>query len=150
MRRLGLLSLATVLTGAVLHLAAQSSSDAGLAVIQQWLKQQAGADAAPAKNAAAKASTAQKKPNQEQSIAIDHGSTTFVDRSSATDLLSAALNLVPVNGAGASSSSGGGSGTVTASLYSIYALASRQNPVLPSPFRAARRGGSPCRCARNR
>ena len=76
---------------------------------------------------------------QTQSIAIDHGSTSLIDESSGTDLVSTALSLTPVSsgtaGGGATGTSGTqGSGTVTASLYSVYALASKQDPLKPSVY----------------
>ena len=74
------------------------------------------------------ATAAQKKPVQAQSASLNHGSTTFVDQTSASDLLGAALNLSPVGG------SQSGSGTVTVSLYSVYALASNLDPLKPSIY----------------
>jgi hypothetical protein len=79
---------------------------------------------------ASMAAVAQKKPAQTQSVSLNHGSTTFVDQTSASDLLGVALNLSPVGG------SRDGSGTVTASLYSIYTLATSQDPVKPSIYNA--------------
>jgi hypothetical protein len=93
------------------------AQDAGTAQIQMWLRKQVAATAA------------QMKPSQTQSISIDHGSTTLVDQSSGSDLLSGALNLIPL---GAQS----GSGTVTASLYSLYALGSHRDPLQPIFYNA--------------
>jgi hypothetical protein len=76
------------------------------------------------------ATAAQKKPAQTQSVSLNHGSTTFVDQTSASDLVGTALNFSPVGG------SRDGSGTVTASLYSIYTLASGQDPLTPSIYNA--------------
>ena len=71
-------------------------------------------------------------PKQSQSISIDHGSTTLVDQSNASDLVSTALNLLPVPSGSASGQSG--SGTVTSSLYAIYALATKQDPLTPTLY----------------
>jgi hypothetical protein len=90
--------------------------------VKDWLDQQL--------TDTAKSTAAQKKPAQTQSVSLNHGSTTFVDQTSASDLLGAALNLSPVGG------SQDGSGTVTASLYSIYTLASSQDPLEPSIYNA--------------
>jgi hypothetical protein len=76
---------------------------------------------------------------QTQSISIDHGSTSLIDESSGSDLVSTALSLTPVSSGTAGGGAGGtsgtqGSGTVTASLYSVYALASKQDPLKPSVY----------------
>ena len=92
--------------------------------VNEWLSRQSHVEEA------VKATAGKKKPAQGQSISIDHGSTSFVDQSSAVDLLGAAMNLVPAGG------SQDGSGTITASLYSVYALATRQDPLLPSVYNA--------------
>jgi hypothetical protein len=92
--------------------------------VNQWLAQQAHVQDT------AEATAAKKKPTQSQSISIDHGSTTFVDQSSAADLVGTALNLVPLGG------SQDGSGTMTASLYSLYALGKQQDPLKPSIYNA--------------
>jgi hypothetical protein len=80
------------------------------------------------------ATAAKSTPKQSQSISIDHGSTTLIDQSSGADLVSTALSLAPVN----SGTSGGatGSGTVTASLYSVFALATKQDPLNPIIYNA--------------
>ncbi|HEV2992090.1 MAG TPA: hypothetical protein VG759_26880 [Candidatus Angelobacter sp.] len=77
----------------------------------------------------ATATAGKKKPAQTESIAIDRGSTTFVDQTSAADVISSALNLVPLGG-----SSADGSGTVNISAYAIYTLVSRQDPLLPDVY----------------
>ncbi|HWC99753.1 MAG TPA: hypothetical protein VG456_23495 [Candidatus Sulfopaludibacter sp.] len=88
--------------------------------IKEWLDKQL--------TDAATMTASQKKPAQTQSTSLNHGSTTFVDKTSATDLLGTALNFSPVGGTQE------GSGTVTASLYSFYTLASSQDPLKPSVY----------------
>jgi len=105
------------------------AGSASAQALKEWLTLKSQADDAAVEDKA-KATAAKKKPAQAQSISIDHGSTTFVDQSSAVDLLGAALNLVPAGG------SQDGSGTITASLYSVYALATRKDPLLPSVYNA--------------
>ena len=90
--------------------------------VKDWLDKQL--------TSAATMLAAQKKPAQAQSTSLSHGSTTFVDQTAATDLLSTALNLTPLGG------SEGGSGTVTASLYSVFTLASGEDPLKPSVYNA--------------
>src|SRR5690349_14820405 len=53
------------------------------------------------------ATAAKSTPKQSQSISIDHGSTTLIDQSSGTDLVSMALSLAPVH----TGTSGGTSGS---------------------------------------
>jgi hypothetical protein len=103
--------------------------DTGLGAIQQWLRQQV-EDASRAKKEQAATTAAKKKPAQTQSISIDRGSTTLVDQSSGADLVSGALNLLPFGGGQ------GGSGTVSASLYSLYALGMHQDPLKPTFYNA--------------
>src|SRR5579872_1076124 len=90
--------------------------------VKDWLDKQL--------TSAAAMLAAQKKPAQAQSTSLSHGSTTFVDQTAATVLLSTALNLTPLGG------SEGGSGTVTASLYSVFTLASGEDPLKPSVYNA--------------
>jgi hypothetical protein len=105
-------------------------SAGGAQAVIQWLQQQATASATNSLNTpAAKTTAAMKKPSQTQSISIDHGSTTFVDQTSGADLVSGALNLA---GLGGGNTGGTGSGTVSASLYSLYALANKTDPLTPS------------------
>lgn len=111
--------------------AAQPASNTQLLAVLQWLLSEA------ANRAAAQAGSSM--PKQTQSISIDHGSTTLIDQSSATDLLSAALNLTPISSgtaAGASGASGSpGSGSVTASAYAIRQLFHKnENPLDPKVY----------------
>jgi hypothetical protein len=98
-------------------------------VFDDWLKARAGAPQAAVDQTTATAG--KKLPTQTQSISVDHGSTSFVDQSAASDLVSTALNLTPL---ASGSNSQSGSGTVTASVYSIYALAVREDPLVPNTY----------------
>lgn len=69
-----------------------------------------------------------KKQTQTDIVSLNRGSTSFVDQSSATDLLSTALSFVPL-GKGAQNGEGGASATAT--LYSIWTLASGKDPLRP-------------------
>src|SRR5881394_4026949 len=74
------------------------------------------------------ATAGKKKAVQTEAISIDHGSTNFVDQTSGSDLASTTLSFLPVNG---DDSAEGGSGVVTASLYSLYAMATGQDALAP-------------------
>ncbi len=92
----------------------------------QWLQSKA-TTTADASSSEAATNAGKSMPKQTQSISIDHGSTTLIDQSSGSDLLSTALNLTPVSSGtstGGSNSTSGtqGSGTVTSSAYGIWAL----------------------------
>ena len=115
------------------------SSPSTLIGVLQWLQSKANTSAASNTSSAA-ADAGKSMPKQTQSISIDHGSTTLIDQSSASDLLSTALNLTPVSSgtaAGGSSSATGtpGSGTVTVSAYAIRALFNpKQDPLAPAVY----------------
>jgi hypothetical protein len=76
---------------------------------------------------------------QRESPSTDPRSTSLVDQSSATDFLSAAMNVVPVtpglsqvvSPGNSSDPSSAGSGTVTSSLYALLAAANKKNPTDP-------------------
>ncbi|HBY63173.1 MAG TPA: hypothetical protein DEH78_25405 [Solibacterales bacterium] len=120
----------TTILAVLLPFTLAAQTDSGLKVIEQWLQ----AEMTKLLNSEAE----NKKPVQTQSISIDRGSTTFVDQSSGSDFLSGAFNLAPVGGAAAAAGAGGNanSGSVTASVYSLWALASGSNPLLPEVYRA--------------
>jgi hypothetical protein len=80
-----------------------------------------------------KADAAQSKPTQTSAISLDRGSTSLVDKSSASDLINTALSLSPIN---SGSTTQPASGTVTASLYSLYTLANTKNALTPSVYNA--------------
>jgi hypothetical protein len=86
--------------------------------------------------AQAQATATKSVPKQSESISIDQGSTTLVDQSSGSDLVSTALNLVPVT----SSATNGQTptGTVTASGYALYSLVSQKDPLMPENYNQTR------------
>src|SRR5262245_7097771 len=68
---------------------------------------------------------------QKDTITLSRVSTSLVDQTTAADLVSAAFNLVPV---GKRDENTSGVGSASASLYSIYTLATHQDPLRPSVY----------------
>jgi hypothetical protein len=71
---------------------------------------------------------------QTESVSVNRGSTDFVDQTSAADVLSMALNLAGVSKNQNTSNSQAMSASAT--LYSLYAGALRQNPLEPTFYAA--------------
>jgi len=91
--------------------------------VAEWLESKVRAEA--------EAGAAKRKPAQADSIAIDRGSTSFLDQTAGADLASTALNLAPVSNV---SRQREGSGGVSVSLFGIYTLATRQDPLIPEIY----------------
>src|SRR5215475_487198 len=72
-----------------------------------------------------------RKHTQTETASLNRGSTSLVDQTSAADLVSAAFSLVPV---GKQNENSAGAAAASASLYSIYTLATRQDPLRPSVY----------------
>src|SRR5215471_9498318 len=66
-----------------------------------------------------------RKHTQTDSVSLNRGSTSLVDQTSTADLVSSSFNLVPV---GKNNENSAGAASMSASLYSIYTLATRQDP----------------------
>jgi hypothetical protein len=72
-----------------------------------------------------------RKHTQTETASLNRGSTSLVDETSAADLVSTAFNFVPV---GKQNENSAGAESAGISLYSIYTLATRQDPLQPSVY----------------